>query len=79
VGTIGAGGFFGEMALLDGAERIATVVARGPMRLLVLGRDDFNEMLSVSMPQVAPKLLAVVGARLRAIESSTGVQSTLGL
>jgi trk system potassium uptake protein TrkA len=79
VGTIGPGGFFGEMALLDGAERIATVVARSPMQLLVLGRDDFNEMLAVSMPQVAPKLLAVVGARMRAIESSTGVQSTLGL
>ncbi len=79
VGTIGPGGFFGEMALLDGAERVATVVARSPMQLLVLGRDDFNEMLAVSMPQVAPKLLAVVGARMRAIESSTGVHSTLGL
>ena len=31
------------------------------------------------MPQVAPKLLAVVGARMRAIETSTGVRPTLGL
>jgi len=79
VGTIGAGGFFGEMALIDGAERVATVVASSPMQLLVLSRDDFNEMLSMAMPEVAPKLLAVVGARMRAIENSTGVQSTLGL
>jgi trk system potassium uptake protein TrkA len=79
VGSIGPGGFFGEMALLDGAERVATVVASTPMQLLVLSRDDFNEMLAAAMPQVAPKLLAVVGARLRAIETSTGVQSTLGL
>jgi trk system potassium uptake protein TrkA len=79
VGTIGAGGFFGEMALIDGGERVATVVATSPMALLVLSRDDFNEMLSMAMPEVAPKLLAVVGARMRAIEHSTGVQSTLGL
>jgi trk system potassium uptake protein TrkA len=79
VGTIGAGGFFGEMALIDGGERVATVVAASPMRLLVLSRDDFNEMLSMAMPEIAPKLLAVIGARIRAIENSTGVHSTLGL
>lgn len=79
VGTIGAGGFFGEMALIDGGERVATVVATTPMQLLVLSRDDFNEMLSMAMPEVAPKLLAVVGARMRAIEHSTGVRSALGL
>jgi CRP-like cAMP-binding protein len=79
VGTINAGGFFGEMALIDGGERVATVVAASPLQLLVLSRDDFNEMLSMAMPEVAPKLLAVIGARMRAIENSTGVESTLGL
>jgi trk system potassium uptake protein TrkA len=79
VGTIGAGGFFGEMALIDGGERVATVVAASPMGLLVLSRDDFNEMLEMAMPEIAPKLLAVIGARMRAIENSTGVHSTLGL
>jgi CRP-like cAMP-binding protein len=79
VGTIGPGGFFGEMALIDGGERVATVTATTPLRLLVLGRDDFNEMLEVAMPQVAPKLLSVVGARMRAIEQHAGVNSTLGL
>jgi CRP-like cAMP-binding protein len=79
VGTIGAGGFFGEMALLDGGERVATVTATSPMKLLVLDRHDFNEMLSIAMPEVTPKLLAVVGARLRAIELHDGIDSTLGL
>jgi len=79
VGTIGAGGFFGEMALIDGGERTATVTATSPMQLLVLGRHDFNEMLELAMPQVAPKLLAVVGARMRALERHDGVESTLGL
>jgi trk system potassium uptake protein TrkA len=79
VGTIGPGGFFGEMALIDGGERVATVTATSPMQLLVLDRHDFNEMLELAMPQIAPKLLAVVGARMRAIEEQTGVDATLGL
>jgi trk system potassium uptake protein TrkA len=79
VGTIGPGGFFGEMALIDGGDRVATVTATSPMQLLVLDRHDFNEMLELAMPQIAPKLLAVVGARMRAIEESTGVDAALGL
>ena len=79
VGTIGPGGFFGEMALIDGGERVATVTATTPMQLLVLDRHDFNEMLELAMPQIAPKLLAVVGARMRAIDEHTGINATLGL
>src|SRR5262245_58561684 len=79
VGTIGAGGFFGEMALLDGGDRVATVTATTAMKLLVLDRHDFNEMLSIAMPEITPKLLAVVGARMRTIEDHDGIASTLGL
>jgi CRP-like cAMP-binding protein len=79
VGRIGAGGFFGEMALIDGGERVATVKAQTPMQLLVLGRHEFNEMLAIAMPSIAPKLLTVVGARMRALDRHAGVQSTLGL
>jgi CRP-like cAMP-binding protein len=79
VGTIGPGGFFGEMALIDGGERVATVTATTAMKLLVLNRHDFNEMLEFAMPQVAPKLLAVIGARMRAIDERTGVDTNLGL
>ena len=79
VGTIGRGGFFGEMALIDGGERVATVTATTPLKLLVLDRHDFNEMLELAMPQIAPKLLAVVGARMRAIDDHNQVTSTLGL
>ena len=79
IGRIGAGGFFGEMALIDGGERVATVTAAAPMSLLVLGRHEFNEMLEIAMPAVTPKLLAVVGARMRTIDRHAGVESTLGL
>ena len=33
-----------------------------PRWVLVLGRHEFNEMLEIAMPSVAPKLLTVVGA-----------------
>ena len=79
VGTIGSGGFFGEMALIDGGSALATVTATTPMKVLVLDRHDFNEMLSIAMPEITPKLLAVMGARMRAIEQHDGVASTLGL
>jgi CRP-like cAMP-binding protein len=79
IGRISAGGFFGEMALIDGGERVATVTAKTPMSLLVLGRHEFNEMLEIAMPAVTPKLLAVVGARMRTIDRHAGVESTLGL
>lgn len=79
VGRIGTGGFFGEMALIDGGDRVATVTAVNPMKMLVLGRHEFNEMLEIAMPSVAPKLLTVVGERMRAIEQHAGVESTLGL
>jgi CRP-like cAMP-binding protein len=77
--TVGPGGVFGEMALIDGGERVATVTATSPLELLVLSRHDFNEMLEFAMPQVAPKLLAVIGARMRAIEDHNEVNATLGL
>ncbi len=79
IGRIGPGGFFGEMALIDGGERVATVTAAHELRTLVLGRHEFNEMLEIAMPSVAPKLLAVVGARMRTIERHAGIESTLGL
>lgn len=79
VGELGPGSFFGEMALLDGGERVATVTAKTDLELLVLDRHDFNEMLQVAMPTVAPKLLAVVGARMRLLEQHDGVVAALGL
>jgi CRP-like cAMP-binding protein len=79
VGELRAGSFFGEIALIDGGERTATVTATTDMQLLVLDRHDFNEMLEVAMPSVVPKLLAVVGARMRLLEQHAGVVTALGL
>jgi CRP/FNR family cyclic AMP-dependent transcriptional regulator len=72
VAQLEVGSFFGEMALVDGGERTATVTATSPMSLLVLSRNDFNTMLSTAMPHVAPKLLQVMGQRIRELAQHAG-------
>ena len=42
--TLAPTDFFGELALLDGGGRSATVVAATDMRLLVLTRAEFNQL-----------------------------------
>lgn len=59
------GGFFGEMALLDGEPRSATAVAETPGQLLVLRRADFQSFLHRS-PAASIALLAFLSRRLRA-------------
>jgi CRP/FNR family transcriptional regulator, cyclic AMP receptor protein len=72
-----AGDFFGEISLLDGGERLASVTATSKLDLLVLDRHDFNEMLEAAMPEVTPKLLQVVGERMRALAQHDG-KPTIG-
>ncbi|HEY2140102.1 MAG TPA: ATP-binding cassette domain-containing protein [Chthoniobacterales bacterium] len=43
--TLTAGDFFGEVALLTGAPRNATVVARGPVVVLTLAKEHFDQAL----------------------------------
>jgi protein phosphatase len=56
VTTIGPGGHFGEIALVSGQPRSATVVAKEPTRLFRLTRDDFFD-LSQRDQAVAVKML----------------------
>ena len=65
--TIATGDFFGEMSLLDGAPRTASVVTDEPSRLLSLPRQAFVELLG-QHPSIATKVLAIVARRLRAQE-----------
>jgi small-conductance mechanosensitive channel/CRP-like cAMP-binding protein len=44
VAEIGAGGYFGEMSLLTGEPRSATVVARGDVTVIELGADLFRDL-----------------------------------
>src|SRR5207247_11213334 len=60
------GDYFGEVALLDNAERTATVTAVGPLRCFMLGRSAFKAALHEE--DIAIKLLVTMSARLRAAE-----------
>ena len=59
------GGFFGEMALLDGEPRSATAMAEANGQLLVLRRAEFQSFLN-GCPNAAVALLAFLSRRLRA-------------
>lgn len=65
VATLGAGAFFGELALLDGQARTATVTSRTDMQLLVLTAGEFSAALHAD-PMIAVRMLPAIGARLRA-------------
>ncbi len=60
----GPGEFFGEMSLLDGMARSASVVATVKSELFMIHRRDFLELLH-EFPQVAISLLAELAMRLR--------------
>jgi CRP-like cAMP-binding protein len=56
ISTISTGDSLGEMALIDGLTRSATVKACQTSTILILRRDDFNTLLS-KHPQVGIKIL----------------------
>jgi hypothetical protein len=58
------GEFFGEIALIDGRARAASVVAETPMRCLVLHQESLRRLLT-SDPAVAWAMLQSLAIRLR--------------
>jgi CRP/FNR family transcriptional regulator, cyclic AMP receptor protein len=58
------GEFFGEISMIDGRPRTASVVADTPMRCLVLYHDGLRELL-MDDAQMAWDLLRTLAARLR--------------
>lgn len=64
---LGPGDFFGEMSLLDGGPRSATVVAETDVRLLVILRRNFLALLR-EVPELTQKILYVLSRRVRALE-----------
>ncbi len=61
---MGAGAFFGEVALLDGGPRSATVIAKTPTKTLSLTSWDFKSLLE-QHPEIAAKMLPELARRLR--------------
>ena len=61
------GEFFGEMSLLDGEPRSATVRAETDMRLLLIQRRNFQGLLT-EVPELTRSILIVLSRRLRDLE-----------
>jgi CRP-like cAMP-binding protein len=61
------GDFFGEISLMDGGPRTATVVAETNLTTLALSRKDFSALLQ-SEPKVTVGLLKHASALLRRLE-----------
>jgi CRP-like cAMP-binding protein len=69
VASLGAGDFFGEMALLGPGRRQATVTTASATRVLVLFGDDFGR-LQASHPGVAASIEAAVRSRVEQLDAA---------
>ena len=68
--TLGIGDYFGEMALLDGEPRSASVVAVNELQAMRLPRRAFTKFLEQE-PTIAVAMLTELSARIRRLERSS--------
>ena len=68
IAYLGPASCFGEMALIDGRKRAATVTAATQLRALVFDADDFHFLLR-ELPSFAQRILTMVVGRLRLANS----------
>ncbi|MFN2591010.1 MAG: cyclic nucleotide-binding domain-containing protein [Actinomycetota bacterium] len=69
VAELGAGDFFGEMALLDQSPRAASVVATTPTDLYRIEARDFSRLID-EVPFLGKKLLRGLALRIRQTEKA---------
>jgi CRP-like cAMP-binding protein len=68
IGRLGPGDFFGEMALLDGLPRSASVTSDTPLVVIRLTRAAFNKAIDAN-PSMARGIMAELAGRIRRLES----------
>jgi len=69
VAQLGAGDIFGELALLDGGPRTATVECTSDGSVLAISHGQFRAVLD-DIPMLSHKLLAAMAGRIRNLDSS---------
>ena len=63
INLLGAGDFLGEIALITGKKRTASVTTREPTRLLVLTERDFRRLMR-DVPSIQTKVMEALASRL---------------
>jgi CRP/FNR family cyclic AMP-dependent transcriptional regulator len=66
-GRMGPGQYFGDMSMIDGGPRSATITTETPVTMIYLSSWKFRPILKAE-PEIARALLLVMCARLRAAE-----------
>lgn len=69
--TLGPGDYFGEISMIDGGERTATVTAETDLSTLSLSTWDFKPLLE--KPSIAKALLLKLAARVRQLEKEQAI------
>jgi CRP-like cAMP-binding protein len=67
---LGSGEFFGEMALIDGEPRSATVVSLTEVYAMIIPRTKFLKLLEAE-PKISLAIMATLTRRLRDLQAST--------
>jgi CRP/FNR family transcriptional regulator, cyclic AMP receptor protein len=70
VAELGPGDSVGELGLLDRGVRTATVVADGPVRVLVIGPREFAALLD-EVPSIARKLMQSMSSTIRELDKTS--------
>jgi CRP/FNR family cyclic AMP-dependent transcriptional regulator len=67
IATLGPGDTIGELAMLDGGPRSATVTAVTDLDLLVIGQREFAALLT-EVPTLSHKILVILARRVRELD-----------
>ncbi len=70
IDTVEPGGFFGEVALIDGGPRTATAVSQGACRVLAVANREFTDLMD-SSPRLRDAVMAAMEERLEVIDAET--------
>ncbi len=77
LGYRGPGEIIGEMALLEGQPRSASIIAVERLRMLKISRESFQELLN-SEPAIGMSIMASLSARLRAADTVRDADTQVG-
>jgi CRP-like cAMP-binding protein len=70
VAELGPGSYLGEISIIDGGRRTATVVAKTSMEVEIATHSEFASLLSHA-PEIAVRMLPVLAARIRKLSEDS--------